>query len=121
MRDERKTKDDGVTRDVRTGREIKGEWWGGKEREREKEKENEEGKRDMQIWSARLRRGSQRNAVGVGNIRGQRAEERISKRVYYHASQSAFSLCKYIKAQFQSFSIFTKSILVQLLQEQQWM
>lgn len=75
MRDERKTKDDGVTRDVRTGRERKGEWWRGKEREREKEKENEERKRDMQIWSTRLRKGSQRNAVGVGNIRGQRNSE----------------------------------------------
>lgn len=49
--------------------------------ERKRGGENEvregEGKRDMQMWSARLRRGrkSQRNGVGVGNIRGQRDRE----------------------------------------------
>lgn len=49
-------------------------------RQRERGRENEaregEGKRDMQM-SARLRRGSksQRNGVGVGNLRGQRDRE----------------------------------------------
>lgn len=41
-----------------------------------------EGKSDMQMWSSRLRRGrkSQRNGVGVGNIRGQRdRKDRINK------------------------------------------
>lgn len=47
-------------------------------RKRGMQNEAGEGKRDMQMWSARLRRGrkSQGNGVGVGNIRGQRDRER---------------------------------------------
>lgn len=49
----------------------------GRQREREEEKMKREGKRDMQMWCARLRRGrkSHRNGVGVGNMRGQRDRE----------------------------------------------
>lgn len=48
----------------------------GEQREENEAREGE-GKRDMQMCSARLRRGrkSQRNGVGVGNIRGQRDRE----------------------------------------------
>lgn len=60
-----------------TQREKETEHKSGKEREKEgrkgeRRRQIEQGRRDMQMWSTRLGSGSQKNTVGVRNIRGQR-------------------------------------------------